>query len=198
MLHGIDTSNWQKLYNPTYTGADFVICKATEGTGFVDKCCDPVAQVAISAGMGFGFYHFAGDGVAEEEAQFFVDNCQGYFGIGVPVLDWEGNQSVEWVNAFVRKVHELTAVWPLIYGNPWRFEQGGVEENCGRWVASYPNVESPTWGDAERWDCPEVPGLVAAWQFCSDGKVQGLSGNVDLDLFYGDREAWAAYARGDR
>lgn len=197
MLNFLDTSNWQGGYNPALTGADAVIVKATEGTGYVDPYCDSVIRQAIAGGMPWGFYHFASTCSAFEEASHFVHNCQGYFRKGIPVLDWEGNQSVGWVNAFVLEVHDKTGVWPWIYANPWRFNQGGVNPNCARWVASYPDVASPTWGQAQGWECPAADGNVVAWQFCSDGAVNGIAGNVDLDLFYGTKEQWQAYARGD-
>lgn len=195
MLNFIDTSNWQGLYFPAITGADAVIVKATEGTNFVDPYCDQIVQQCKSAGLAWGFYHFASDNRwATEEAQYFVDNCRNYFGQGIPVLDWEGTQSVEWVNKFVEHVHEETGIWPWIYANPCRFERD-VNQNCARWVASYPDVASPTWSQAQDWDCPAADGNVVAWQFCSDGAVNGIAGNVDLDLFYGDKEQWLAYAR---
>ena len=147
--------------------------------------------------MPWGFYHFADDGGAVAEAVHFINNCSNYFGSGIPVLDWEGNQSVDWVNRFVETVHEQTGVWSWIYANPWRFNQGGVNPNCARWVADYPDVVSPTWSQAQGWDCPAADGNVVAWQFCSDGRVNGLGVNVDLDLFYGTKEQWMAYARGD-
>lgn len=197
MLNFLDTSNWQGGYNPALTGADAVIVKATEGTGYVDPYCDSVIQQAIANGMPWGFYHFAGDGDAIEEATRFIQNTLNYFGHGIPVLDWEGNQSVDWVNEFVAEVYSGTHVWPWIYANPWRFNQGGVNQNCARWVASYPDVARPTWIQAQGWDCPAADGNVVAWQFCSDGAVNGLAGSVDLDLFYGTKEQWQAYARGD-
>ena len=197
MLNFLDTSNWQGGYNPALTGADAVIVKATEGTGFVDPYCDTIIQRAMAIGMPWGFYHFAGEGDAISEAAFFIDNCRNYFGQGIPILDWEGNQGVELVNAFVEYVHAQTGVWPWIYANPWRFNQGGVNPNCARWVASYPDVASPTWNQAQGWECPATDGNVVAWQFCSDGSVNGIAGNVDLDLFYGTKEQWQAYARGD-
>lgn len=185
------------MYNPALTGADAVVVKATEGINFVDPYCDSVVQQAIANGMPWGFYHFAGDGAAIEEATHFIRNTIDYFGHGIPVLDWEGAQSVEWINEFVSEVYSSTHVWPWIYANPWRFNQGGVNQNCARWVASYPDVASPTWSQAQDWECPAADGNVVAWQFCSDGAVNGIAGNVDLDLFYGDKEQWMAYARGD-
>lgn len=198
MLNFLDTSNWQGGYDPALTGADAVIVKATESTGFVDPFCDGTVQQAINAGMPWGFYHFAGDGDAVSEAAWFINNCSNYFGMGLPVLDWEGNQDVEWVNRFVETVHEQTGVWPWIYANPWRFNQGGVNPNCARWIAAYPDVVSPTWSQAQGWDPPLAEGNVVAWQFCSDGAISGINGNVDMNLFYGTKEQWIAYARGSK
>lgn len=173
---------------------DAVIVKATEGLSYVDPTCDPNVLKAKAKGIPFGFYHFAGTHGAIEEADFFIRNCEGYFHDGIPVLDWEGEQGVGWVNQFVRYVHDVTGVWCWIYANPWRFNQGGVEENCMRWVASYPYLSHPTFDEMEQWDCPSAEGFVGAWQFCSDGRVEGYDGDLDCDLFYGDLDAWNLYS----
>lgn len=194
----IDISNWQGGIDlpALLPNADGIVCKATEGTTFVDPYCDGWVQQCINAGKPWGFYHFAGSGGAIEEATHFIRNTINYFEHGIPVLDWEGNQSVDWVNEFVAEVYSSTGVWPWIYGNPWRFNQGGVQPNCARWVAEYPAVASPSFEQAESWECPEAEGNVVAWQFCSDGRVGGYNGNLDLSLFYGTENQWRAYALG--
>lgn len=197
MMRGIDISNWQSGTNIPFTSVDFVICKATEGTGFVDAYCDGWVQSAKANGLSWGFYHFAGTGNAISEADWFIGNCEGYFYEGVPVLDWEGAQSVQWANDFVRRVHDMTGVWPWIYARPEYFNQGGVEANCARWVAEWPNVTSPTFDMAQTWLPSETDGNVVAWQFCSDGYVAGC-GPLDCNLYYGDAASWALYAKGDR
>lgn len=199
-MRGIDISNHQgsagfKISNHL-SQIDFCICKASEGTGFVDAYCDVFVQTLIAAGKPWGFYHFAGNGDPVSEAEYFHRNTSNYFGKGVPVLDWEGDQSVDWVNRFTSRIHELTRVHPWIYGNPWRFNQGGVDQNCMRWIASYPNVVSPPI-DYDLPDTPQTDGLVGAWQFCSDGRLPGYSGNLDFNVFYGDAEAWQRYVTGD-
>lgn len=195
----IDISNWQGGINlpALLPDIDGVVCKATEGATFVDPYCDGWVQQCIAAGKPWGFYHFAGCGDAIEEATHFIQNTINYFEHGIPVLDWEGNQSVDWVNEFVAEVYSSTHVWPWIYANPWRFNQGGVEPNCARWVAEYPAVTSPSFEQAESWECSETDGNVVAWQFCSDGRVSGYNGNMDLSLFYGIEKQWRAYAKGD-
>lgn len=198
MIRFIDISNRKGDINlpAILPNVDGVVCKATEGTTFVDLYCDGWVQQCINAGKPWGFYHFADSGNASDEAEFFVSNCQGYFRKGIPILDWEGNQNVGWVNDFVQRVHELTGVWPWIYGNPWRFSQGEVEQNCARWVAEYPYVTSPSFEQAESWNCPEAEGNVVAWQFCSDGRVSEYNGDLDCSLFYGTEKQWSAYASG--
>lgn len=195
-LKGIDISNWQAGINlpAVFPKIDFVICKATEGIGFVDKHCDKFIQQCIKNDKLWGFYHFGRNNDATKEAKYFIANCKNYFNKGIPVLDWEDGQSVSWVNEFVRYVHDKTGVWCWIYANPWRFNQGGVEKNCGRWIAQYPNVKSPSI-NYKLPDTPKTDGLVACWQYCSDGKLSGYKGNLDFNRFFGDKEAWLKYAK---
>lgn len=195
MLKVLDISNWQKGIDVNVlSGVDAIICKATEDIDYVDPYCDGFYQAAKNRGLLRGFYHFAGNSDPIAEADFFIAHTENYFNDGIAVLDWEGNQSVEWVNKFVNRVHDRMGVWPVIYANPWRFNQGGVEANCGRWVASYPEVTSPTFEQASNWDYPSVDGTVVGWQFCSDGHVSGYAGNLDCSVFYIDANGWTAYA----
>ena len=201
MLRFIDISNHQGregINLPSILpNVNAVICKATEGIGFVDAYCDRFIQQIKAADKPWGFYHFANLNDPLGEAEFFMEHCWNYFGEGIPVLDWEGVtkngkttwQTVDWVNRFVRHVHERTGIWPWIYANPWLFNQGGVEKNCGRWAAQYPNIVRPSINH-DPGKPPSVDGLLCAWQFASDGVVGGYSGNLDVDIFYGNREAW--------
>lgn len=205
MLNFIDISSYQGNLNLATVSDSIqgVIIKATEGTSYVNPYCDKHYQQAKNANLLRGFYHFAGSSEPLAEASFFYRNVLGYLHDGIPVLDWEGvyrngkpvfEQSVDWVNQFVRQFHSLTGIWPWIYANPWRFNQGGVESNCARWVASYPEVAHPTFAQATSWKCPKADGNVVAWQFCSDGRVSGYNANLDCSVYYGDRESWLKYA----
>ena len=196
-MNGIDVSNWQNGIDPTkVSGVEFCICKATEGTAYVSPDCDRVVQLCIKADLPWGFYHYARNNDPIEEAEWLVDNCRNYFGKGIPVLDWEEGQSVAWVNTFVRKVHELTGIWPWIYANPWRFNKGGVEPNCGRWIAQYPNTVKAGFKDPGK--IPPTDGLVCCWQYTGNGQLKGWNGNLDLDKFYGTSEQWKLYALGGK
>lgn len=197
MLKFIDISNWQANMNLANVASqiDGVIVKATEGIGFVDKSCDKFYQQAKKLGLERGFYHFARNNNATKEADFFYQNTKNYFYDGIPVLDWEAGQSIAWVNEFVQRIYDLTGVWCLVYGNAWRFNQGTVNTNCGRWLAGYPsnNITSINYGINN--DCPyKTNGLTCAWQFSSSVKLSGYSGSLDGDVFYGDVTAWRKYA----
>lgn len=205
MLNFIDISGYQADLNLVAVSnyIQGVIVKATEGTTYVNPYCDKHYQQAKSADLLRGFYHFAGADNPEYEAEYFWNNCSNYFRDGIPVLDWEGvhengklvfNQSVDWVNRFVRHLKDISGVWCWIYANPWRFNQGGVEPNCARWIASYPQVLHPTFTQAANWDCPSADGNVVAWQFCSDGHLSGYSGDLDCSVYYGDEGSWLKYA----
>lgn len=196
MLTFIDISGWQKGINlsAVLPQVDALVVKATDGSDWVDTQCDKFVQQAIKIGKPWGFYHFAENGEAKTEADWFYSNCRNYFNHGIPILDWEQGQSVDWVNKFVRRIHELTEIWPWIYSTVSNFNRGNVESNCMRWVAQWPSVSHPTFAQAKTWNVPTCDGLVGAWQFCSDGRLDGYSGNLDCDLFYGDKKAWCKYA----
>lgn len=209
MIGFIDISNHQGRDGLNLSSAlpsvGAVVCKATEGVGFVDKYCDGFVQTCRKAGKPWGFYHFNGLDSAKKEAAYFINNTINYFGEGIPILDWEYIyrndkryiRPVTWVNEFVRTVHDQTGVWPWIYGNAWLFNQGGVEPNCGRWVAGYPLTTNrdPDYGLNHECQYP-VDGLMCAWQFTSTGRISGYSGDLDCNVFYGDTSAWRAYAAG--
>lgn len=195
MLNFIDISSYQATLNLVAVSNSIqgVIVKATEGTNYVNPYCDKHYQQAKKCNLLRGFYHFAGTDKPEAEAEYFWNNCRNYFRDGIPILDWEGKQSVDWVNRFVRHLKDISGIWCWVYANPWRFNQGGVEKNCARWVASYPSVSHPTFAQAAQWNCPKADGNVVAWQFCSDGRLNGYNGNLDCSLYYGDKESWLKY-----
>ena len=200
MIKFIDISGWQKGIDIKAVvengGLGAVVAKATEGTNFVDGQCDVYIQQCIANKIPFGYYHFGNNNDAKAEAEFFRNNTRNYEHHGIPILDWEDNQSVAWVNAFVEHYHALTGIWPWVYGNAWRFNQGTVNTNCGRWVAGYPSngITDINYGVNNKMPYKVNNGLVCAWQFSSSVRIAGYGGNLDGDVFYGDAKAWANYA----
>ena len=198
-LYGVDLSMWQGV--GTGDGWDFVICKATEGGAYVDPTCDAHYQRAKNNGQRRGVYHFARPDLnpngAIEEADFFVDNCQGYIKDGILVLDWEcAVWNVNWAKQWLDRVYARTGVRPLIYmsasvvnGYNW---SSVANANYGLWIAGYPNeynVPNPP-RPAEDY----MPYGIGAWAFVAMWQYSSSAGSLDRDIFYGDKNAWNAYA----
>lgn len=203
MLKGIDISRWQGVinWNDVKGQIDFAIIKASGGDdglypdGQFWRNRDEVRRLNIP----HGFYHFAGGGDPEQEAQHFANTVGGLQKGEVVVLDWEvphGN-IVGWCHRFLKKAEALFGVKPLIYlsgstarGLDW---QPVVNDDYGLWIAQWGNNDDQP-------DAQPSPGqwpFWAIWQYSSTGGVNGIAGRVDLDLFNGDDiNSFLAYGAG--
>lgn len=195
-MQGIDISGWQAGIDLSKVPCDFVIVKATQGVGFVSDACDSQVQQAIALGKPFGFYHYVDGSGAQAEADFFIDHCAGYFGKGIPCIDWESAENSAWGNTgylkqLVQRVIDRTGVKPLIYASassfPWDVAQA---LDCGAWVAQYASNNATGYQDSPwnegAYDC-------AIRQYSSVGRLAGYNGNLDLDKAYMDADGWAKY-----
>lgn len=198
-MKGIDISNWQGGIVPSNLNIDFCICKATEGTDFVDGYCDGFVQNCIENNILWGFYHFANSNEPEAEAQFFYDNCVNYFNHGIPILDYETSNydNCEWCERFLSKLHELSGVWGMLYISASRcgeYENSWIPSTCGLWVAGYPY-------EINDWNCGDCPyniypwSFAAIWQFTSSLYISGYDGRLDGDIAYMNAEGWLKYAQ---
>lgn len=204
-MDGIDVSNWQNGIEVDKMDMDFVICKSTEGTFYVNPDCDRVYQDAKNSGKKTGVYHYASGGDALAEAKYFVDHVKGYLGDSILVLDFEAdavNEGVGWAKDWLDAVYNMTGVKPLIYMSRSvvnRYDWSSVHDaGYGLWVAAYYKgyttiygfEENPTlYGTVDDWE-----GELALYQYTSSGRINGWSGNLDLDKFYGDESTWDAFA----
>ena len=206
VMRGIDISKWQSGIDLSAVNADFVIVKATEGIGYVDKSCDGFFQKALSLGKKLGFYHFARPTANNDpirEADFFYENCKGYFGKAIPILDWEAeNKSdVAWAKRWLDEVYRLSGVKPVIYmsesvANAYNWSSV-ANADYGLWVAKYrDNNPDYNYNMANAGSRPKVKcwKFYCMWQWTSTGRLNGYSGNLDCNVFYGDGTTWDKYA----
>ena len=196
-LNGIDISNWQRGINLEAVPCDFVICKATQGTGYTSPDCVRQVEQAISLGKLWGVYHYVGGQGAVAEADFFVDSVSNWVGKGVLVIDWEQGQNAAWgdlgyLEALVERVIERTGVAPVIYASqsvfPWELAK---RLGCGAWVAQYANNDATGYQESP-WN--EGAYACAIRQYSSTGRLPGWGGDLDLNKAYMDAEAWMLYA----
>lgn len=203
-LKGIDISKWQTGIDLSKVDCDFVIVKATEGIGYVDRKCDSFYQQAKRLGKKLGFYHFARPrNDAVREAQYFYNNTKNYFGEAIPILDWEAeNKSdVAWAKRWLDEVYRLSGVKPLIYmsesvANAYNWSSV-ANADYGLWVAKYrDNSPDYNYNMSNAGSRPRVKWwkFYCMWQWTSTGRLNGYNGNLDCNVFYGDGTTWDKYA----
>lgn len=200
-MNGIDVSGWQPRNITALVPHDFAIIKATESTGFVSDACDQQYQLAKAAGKGVGVYAFLRPGNGAAQADFFVNNIQGYIGEAILVADYEAdavtNGGRELLRAFVRRVKERTNVPPVIYASTsvivsQQLDKLAAEENCGIWAANYGANNQQGYSEQ-----PQMYGSVIR-QYTSKGRLPGYGGDLDLNFSVLDLPAWRKYANGGR
>lgn len=202
-MNGIDISSWQSGIDLASVPCDFVIIKATEGKTYVNPDCDRAFQQGLRLGKKLGVYHYAGANPAKAEAEFFVRSIKGYIKKALFALDWEGDavgKGPEWAKVWLDQVYQMTGIKPLIYMSNSvvnKYDWSSVAEgDYGLWNAGYYagntamgyQPDAPILGSIRPWK------FAALYQYTSNGRLPGYSGNLDLDVFYGDEKAWDAYA----
>lgn len=202
-LNGIDISNWQKDIDVSKVKADFVIIKATEGTTYTSPSFKTQYAQAQASGKLLGIYHYACGGDYKAEADHFLSVVGDRVGEALLALDWESNGNEKfgvddhnWVKNWCDYVYQKTMVRPVVYTSKAYMDRLSDIGDYGLWVAQYADykvlndyVEKP-WNEGA-YKC-------AIRQYSSRGRLTGYAGDLDLDKFYGDQEAWKKYAKGDR
>ena len=204
-MNGIDISKWQKGIDLSKVKCDFVIAKATEGATYQDPTFETHVQQAMKMGKCVGFYHFARPETNEaaREAMNFYKTVKSYITRGILVLDWEssGKANIAWAKKWLDEVYRLTGVRPMVYMSQSvanTYDWSEIAKDHGLWVAKYRDYEIDKNYDMSR--AGTAPSAthwktIAMWQWTSSGRLDGYNGNLDLDIFYGDKEAWMKYAK---
>lgn len=191
LVRGIDIShyqgeiNWDKLRNAQIQNApvSFVFIKATEGTDLWDENFNRNFHSAKKNDIIRGAYHyFSPHTSGKEQANFYCKIVQLDENDLPPVLDVEeiGNYStpqlqrevLNWLNA-VEKHYGIT---PILYTG-YKFRTTHLNspdfDKYPYWIAHY-YVDSLVY-----------KGEWAFWQHTDVGKVDGIKGYVDINLFNG-------------
>lgn len=197
-LNGVDVASYQANLNAGTVDAEFVICKATQGTWYVNPVCDKHYQQAKAAGKLLGVYHYAEGGDPKAEADYFLANIKGYIKEAILCLDWEpgdnarwGKNDSEWVKTWCDYVYSKTGVRPIVYIQASAISRLAGIGDYGLWIAQYASNDV-TGYQAHPWN-EGAYGCVIR-QYTSHGRLAGYAGNLDLDIAYMDAAAWKKYA----
>lgn len=197
---GVDVSAHQKEIDwsrVAAAGMNFAMIRAgyrgyTLGTITKDEYFDANMSGALANGMDVGVYFFSQaltPAEAEEEARVLLEWIKDYRVTYPIVFDWEeqdkensrtrntdGNTVTACALAFCRVIKEA-GYTPMTYGSPRKIYEGGLaleylQDYPAFWLAHYTKETVPT-SFRYRYDI---------WQYSSTGRVDGIEGNVDLNI----------------
>lgn len=162
-------------------GVEVIIAKATQGADYTDHSfayrCNHVRQ----AGIKFGAYHFAGGlHPAEQEAEHFLDVIKGQTLDTVVFLDienysskiWTKQEAIDFCNAWFNYV-KVRGYKIGLYTNEslyLDYLKGNIPQDVVLWIANY----------------GRKPEASCSWQYSENGRLNGASGDLDLDNFQND------------
>ena len=147
---------------------------------------------AIAAGIKVGVYYFTqaiNNSEALEEAIYTINKIRGY-NISMPVvIDTESTPNgrhnkisvatrTSVIKTFCDRI-QAAGYTPMIYASTsWLNNQLNMSalSNYLVWVAQYYYKVT-------------YEGAYSCWQYTSSGKVNGISGNVDMDYWYGSADS---------
>ncbi|MBR6263042.1 MAG: glycoside hydrolase family 25 protein [Prevotella sp.] len=191
-IHGIDISHhqgkidWNKLGNAMIDRnyVRFVMVKATEGSDYIDECFEENFKKARLAGFIRGAYHYWSNmSTAREQAYFFLDKVHLEAGDLPPVLDVESkpdNMSDEdfqlEVLAWLHIVEDKYHAKPIIY-TYYKFKEKYLNDSR---FASYPYWIAHYYVQEVQYQGPWK-----FWQHTDVGRLPGIKGYVDLDIYNG-------------
>ncbi|AGK98020.1 GH25 family lysozyme [Clostridium pasteurianum] len=149
-------------------GVEAVYVKATEGINYINPLMDSQYREAKGRGLKVGFYHFAGRNIPAQEYQHFINTISKYQQDLKPVLGYEvANPDMSFVTVFMALNPGL-----LSYAAHNVADQSGLPKNK-IWIAEPGATPADTKGYA---------GIQHSWT----GRVAGMQGDVDVDLFSND------------
>ena len=187
-IKGIDVSKWQGVIDfakVKNTGIDFAIIREGYGKDQTDKKFEQNYSNAKNVGLNVGVYHYSyADSVedAKKEAQFCISNLKNKqleYPIVFDIEDKEqlklnNRQRTDIVKAFCDEL-EKNGYYAMYYCNLNWFKNYLNKNDLAKydlWLAQWN-------GDKPSYSC-------GIWQYSSAGKINGISGNVDLNVSYKD------------
>ena len=191
-VRGIDIShyqgeiNWDKLRNAQSQGAPVscVFIKATQGTNIWDEYFNQNFHNAKKNDIIRGAYHYFSPFTSgKEQAKFYCKMVQLDEKDLPPVLDVEerGNYTTQQLQrevlSWMDVVEKHYGVTPILYTSH-KFRTNYLNtpdfDKYPYWIAHY------------YVDAPRYTGKWAFWQHTDVGKIDGIKGYVDVNLFHGD------------
>ncbi len=189
-VHGIDVSHYQSKIDwdtVARQGISFAYAKATEGETIADSLFQKNWSEMKRVGIKRGAYHFFRPNTSVfKQAKNFMDNVSLENGDLPPVLDVEVDDGASEelvifrIKTWLEMIEHHYKIKPIIYTNLKYYNEyiAGNLDDYPIWIARY-NYNEPQLNLDKQWDF---------WQYGNRGRLPGISGFVDFNVFYGDFE----------
>lgn len=179
----------------------FIYIKSTEGTTVKNKYFHNDYRQSRAHGFKTGAYHFfSARSSAAQQAYFFLRNSRFNAGDLPPVLDLEPDKKqvalmggtsgmFSKVRTWLNIVHRATGMKPVLYVgqgfvNKYLPLAPDIKENYPIWIARYGQYR------------PDIK--LAFWQLTPYGRVRGIHGEVDINVFNGYKEQFSEFMQRTR
>ena len=169
----------------------FCYIKSTEGTTITNKYFVNDYKNARNHGIRCGAYHFFSTRTSgTQQANYFIQNTLFHPGDLPPVLDVEPSAALikemggtevllNRIRVWMKAVENHLGVKPILYVsqnfiNKYLADADDIKDEYQVWIARYGEYK------------PDVK--LAIWQLSPDGHVNGIHGEVDINIFNGYRD----------
>lgn len=176
----------------------FVYIKSTEGTSIRNRYFASDYLKARRQGLRVGAYHFFSlKSSALAQATYFVNSTLFRPGDFPPVLDVEPTNAqiqqiggdeelMRRIRIFMDYVERRTHMRPILYVNQMFVNNhmahaADIKQRYNVWIARYGEYK------------PDVK--LVYWQLSPDGRVKGITGPVDINVFNGYQSQWDDFVR---
>lgn len=165
-------------------GLGAVLWKCTESTNVIDQTYAWGQVICQKLGILFAGYHFFRHGDPDAQLAWFLQNANNPTR---KALDFEDGE-IPGAEVFAQRLQKRDNRYPLLYTRQsFIYEKIGraatLLSNCDLWLASYTNAAV----------MPSQWLTYALWQYTDAGRLDGFSGDIDLNRFnyaLGDIATW--------
>lgn len=188
---GIDVSKWQgniDFDKIKAAGVEFIIMRVGTGLGFdAESIVDPYfirnMEEAKRAGIPVGIYYYSYASSVEdakEQASWVVEQVKPY-DIELPIVfDWE---TWSYFNGLNLSLYDINNIADTFLSEVKNAGYDAMLYSSKYYLQNIWNLDYPVWL-AHYTVQTDYEGKYDIWQLCQDGKIDGISGAVDIDVLY--------------
>lgn len=189
VYNGIDVSKWQGQVNwseVSEAGVNFVMLRSSCNQSYSDPNFEVNYANAKASGLAIGVYHYsyATDvSAAASEANFLISKLQGKQLDYPVVVDIEDPSQVRLDKGTLTNIAltyltmlKQAGYYPMIYASKYWYNSeldDSLLASYDHWIAEYNSTLT-------------YNGATSIWQCTSEGSVNGIYGDVDIDISYVD------------